>query len=215
MNFVYIYTLTDPRDGIIKYVGKTQTELKYRLNGHGNELHLKRGGRKNNWIRSLKNLGLMPIIEELDRVDINEWGFWEQYWISQIKTWGFDLKNESEGGYGPVGHKPSKEALEKRSISLKKAYAKLKSNPEVWNKRLEWYRENQKKAVVHNTGKKRNLDIFGDKAFNAKLTNDEVVEIRQLHSMYGMVSTKICDQYGLKRHAMRKLLNGVTWEGVY
>lgn len=26
-------------------------------------------------------------------------GFWEQYWISQFKTWGFNLTNTSPGGY--------------------------------------------------------------------------------------------------------------------
>jgi hypothetical protein len=29
-----------------------------------------------------------------------EWGFWEIYWINQFKTWGFELKNLTNGGDG-------------------------------------------------------------------------------------------------------------------
>jgi group I intron endonuclease len=36
----------------------------------------------------------MEIIDEID----GEWEWLEQYWISQFKTWGFTLKNMTEGG---------------------------------------------------------------------------------------------------------------------
>lgn len=43
-------------------------------------------------------MGLKPIIEIIDEVPVSEWEFWEIYWISQFKTWGFDLTNGTEGG---------------------------------------------------------------------------------------------------------------------
>lgn len=36
-------------------------------------------------------------------MSISDWVFWEQYWISQFKTWGFKLTNETNGGEGTYG----------------------------------------------------------------------------------------------------------------
>jgi len=36
----------------------------------------------------------------LDEVPEDEWKFWEIYWISQVKQWGFDLTNGNNGGGG-------------------------------------------------------------------------------------------------------------------
>lgn len=92
-----IYTLTDPRDNSVKYVGKS-----YRLNARYRE-HLKEEGkyRKITWINKLRSLGLQPIMEELDRVSTAEEDFWEIYWIAQIKAWGFELLNHTKGGHNP------------------------------------------------------------------------------------------------------------------
>jgi hypothetical protein len=34
------------------------------------------------------NKNKKPIIEVIDEVNINEWEFWEMYWICQFKSWG-------------------------------------------------------------------------------------------------------------------------------
>lgn len=90
-----IYTLTDPRDNQIKYVGKTNN-IKRRMQEHLVESSTTK---KNNWIKSLRKQNLKPIIEILDEETDDP--FWEIYWISQIKTWGFTLKNMTEGGDFP------------------------------------------------------------------------------------------------------------------
>ena len=46
-----------------------------------------------------------PVIEVLDIVDDNEWIFWEQYWISLLKSWGFNLVNSTLGGENPPSFK--------------------------------------------------------------------------------------------------------------
>ncbi len=96
---VNIYTLSHPITGEIRYVGKTTRKLYNRLTQHWTDIY--RRGRKCHkscWIISLKNQGLKPKIELLDVVEDEEWEFWEQYWISQCKAWGFRLTNHTAGG---------------------------------------------------------------------------------------------------------------------
>jgi len=41
-------------------------------------------------------------MEVIDIVEDKQWKFWEQYWICQFKTWGFELENKNNGGGGPT-----------------------------------------------------------------------------------------------------------------
>ena len=98
MNTTNIYTLTDPITKEVRYVGKANNvsqRYKAHLNGaRKHQIH------KKNWINGLKKLKLKPIIDVIDIVPIDEWVFWETYWISQFKTWGFNLINYTNGGDG-------------------------------------------------------------------------------------------------------------------
>ena len=87
----YIYILKDPISNLIRYVGKSNNP-KDRLKNHVN-LSKKDQSHKRNWILKLKKKGLKPVMEVIDVVPIDSWQFWETYWISQIRTWGFDLIN--------------------------------------------------------------------------------------------------------------------------
>lgn len=103
-----IYTLTDPNTLIIRYVGKTKRKLIDRFYSHVSNHRLNQEtSHKNSWIKSLKNNGQRPIIEILDIVPDNEWEFWEQYWISQLLSWGYKLTNMTKGGEGCHGGKGS------------------------------------------------------------------------------------------------------------
>ena len=91
----YIYTISDPETGYIRYVGKSNNikdrfrkHLEYRDNG-------KRKTYLYSWMRSLKE---DPIIEIIEECDISDWEFYERYWISQLLTWGFKLTNLTDGG---------------------------------------------------------------------------------------------------------------------
>lgn len=90
MNTYSIYTLACPETNQIRYVGRTCDSLKTRLNNH-----LSRPTNNNtaNWIHGLKAKGLRPIIEELELVTEKESVLVESFWISQFKTWGFQLFN--------------------------------------------------------------------------------------------------------------------------
>ena len=109
----FIYTLTDPISNDIKYIGKTKNP-KDRLQRHMSPYSLKQSWQsKNKWLKNLKNNGLKPIMELLDEGDENNIDDLEIYWIAQFKTWGFNLKNETEGGQNPT---PKGSRLKERHV---------------------------------------------------------------------------------------------------
>jgi hypothetical protein len=111
---IYIYSLCDPNTTEIKYIGKTNN-IKSRYKGHVR--FNSKNGYKKNWIDKLKKNNQKPIIEVIDEVSSLEWRFWEKYWISQCKAWGFKLTNLTEGGDGMCG--ASLELRKKMSESRK------------------------------------------------------------------------------------------------
>jgi hypothetical protein len=74
-----IYVLE--KNGIPFYVGKT----------------------KGNWRENKHKLKFGKDINfiEIDTVEDNKWLFWEKYYISLYKSWGFILINKNNGGGGP------------------------------------------------------------------------------------------------------------------
>lgn len=110
-NAVYIYTLSDPRNGQIRYVGKTYS-LRNRIRGHLNE---KTRTRKANWIKQLSRLNLKPVMEVIETTCENGWQQAEMFWISYLRFLGFDLTNLDGGGKS--GFKRSEETLRKISIA--------------------------------------------------------------------------------------------------
>lgn len=115
-----IYTLEDPVTGDIRYIGKTRSSLKYRLSQHIHDsLNNGTKTRKKAWIKGLILQGLLPVIQVLDVVDNDDWKLSEQYWISQLKAWGFKLTNMTAGGDGNQKMVMSEESKQKRSAALK------------------------------------------------------------------------------------------------
>lgn len=96
MNTTHIYTLAHPVTGVIRYVGKANN-LRARM-----ALHLRKHEqtKKSKWIQRLQSQGLAPVVEILDVVPVDEWQFWEVYWIAQLKAWGHSLYNGDNGGLG-------------------------------------------------------------------------------------------------------------------
>lgn len=89
----FIYTLSHPLTNEIKYVGQTNN-LKNRYHQHINEAIFRyTNNRKNNWIVSLHNKNLKPVMEVLEEtLNPNKD---EEFWINQLNCWGFDLTNYS------------------------------------------------------------------------------------------------------------------------
>jgi hypothetical protein len=109
MNTAYVYTLTDPRNGMPFYVGK----------GHGKrcEFHLdeakyykNRKSKKLNKIRKLLSLGMKPIITKVEEnvtdaqaIDL------ECLIIAEMRDIGIPLTNMTDGGDGAKGYKHTEE----------------------------------------------------------------------------------------------------------
>lgn len=98
METTNIYILIDPETNLVRYVGKANN-ISERYKAHLNKAR-KHQIHKRNWINNLRKKGLKPIISIIDIVPVKDWIFWETYWISQFKTWGFNLVNYTEGGDG-------------------------------------------------------------------------------------------------------------------
>lgn len=98
MKTTNIYILIDPLTGLVRYVGKANN-ISQRFKAHTNKAR-HHNPHKMNWVNFLKKNNLKPIIEVIDIVPIKDWQFWETYWISQFKTWGYDLLNYTSGGDG-------------------------------------------------------------------------------------------------------------------
>lgn len=95
-------------DNIPFYIGKTKDSLNKRIYRH----------------RVL--FGSDTLIENIDKVSISDWKFWESHYISLFESWGFNLKNQNKGGGGLPYH--SQETKLKISNSWKsKTNKELKS----------------------------------------------------------------------------------------
>jgi hypothetical protein len=106
-----IYVLIDPRTNTIKYLGKTIQSLNKRLTCHMAD---RTKSKKSSWIKSLKIQNLKPVIKLIDVVEEN-WEFWEEYWITNIKMLGIELLNHTNGGEGMYGYIPTEETRKKWS----------------------------------------------------------------------------------------------------
>lgn len=99
-NYVTIYGLVDSNDiDNIKYVGFTKKKVSYRLNNHIYEANKTPNlNKRTKWVASCSEVKYII----LDKVLKSEAIFWEKYWISQIKSWGFELVNSNNGGGGSL-----------------------------------------------------------------------------------------------------------------
>jgi len=98
-----IYCLSDPRDGRVRYIGKSINPAN-RLTQHR---CARRRGYVNNWLKSLRLEGIEPvmdIIEEIESENDSDWVRAERFWIVTLRFLGCNLTNLTDGGDGLAGH---------------------------------------------------------------------------------------------------------------
>ena len=93
----FIYSLKDPRNDKIKYIGQTKFSLNKRFDEHLRNCKYGRTKNQNiyKWINSLLEINILPIIELIEEINFKLLDEREKYWIS---FYGDDLKNMTSGG---------------------------------------------------------------------------------------------------------------------
>lgn len=176
----YIYILLDPKNGDVRYVGKSDNPNK-RLKEHIKKCR-NSVTYKNNWVLSLLNEGKTPLLEVIDDVPYDEWGFWETYYIDLYKSWGFKLTNTAPGG---IGGDLGPEVNRKISQS-KKGY----KHTEESKKKMSEYRIGKKltedtKKILSNKliGNQRSLGTNHSEEFKNKMSKTMSGENNPMYSL--------------------------------
>lgn len=90
-----VYRLIDPRDGSTRYVGMSnnaQARYEQHIQSHS------KNETKEAWIQELKDNGLLPLLEVLEKVKGRITAFQqEQYWIGYYLSQGAQLTNKLRG----------------------------------------------------------------------------------------------------------------------
>lgn len=198
---IYIYSLKDPRDYQIKYIGKTidiDRRYKQHIKNYTNKKSL-----KNSWISSLLQYGLQPMLEIVEICDESKWQEREQYWIKYYKELGFDLKNMTNGGDGNTGLKMSDTSKEK----IRRANLGKKSSKEKIAKISNWAKGNNKIQKNLKLGSKKSQIPIIQKTKDGEI-------IKEWESLQ-----QAADELGIERsnisHCLRgriKTSGGYIWE---
>ena len=100
----FVYTLSDPRTGDVRYVGWT-IDIARRLYLHiwHSSRHKEKNTYKAKWIQSLLKVGVDPAIQVIESGRGDGWKESEPKWISHFKSLGCKLTNLTDGGQGTIG----------------------------------------------------------------------------------------------------------------
>jgi hypothetical protein len=129
MSAWHIYSLIDPLNHRVRYVGKTD-DVRRRLRKHITlALHSQRRNHRLDWIRSLVDAGQLPTLAIIESGE-GDWKAAEKHWIAFYRMAGAELVNATDGGEGM--NNPSAETRAKISAKTKAAMA----SPEVRAKLL-------------------------------------------------------------------------------
>jgi hypothetical protein len=163
-----IYALLDPRNGEIRYVGKSSSGLQ-RAQSHGGPKRLAADDtHKGRWIRVLAEQGLRYQIRVLEETTAEDLARAEVDWIARGHALGWNLTNATDGGDGGLpGLQHTAETREKvRQSKLGKKRApftpEARANMAAAQKR-RYAEQGVSEAAIEknrasNTGKKRSAE---------------------------------------------------------
>ena len=168
-----IYCLKCPISLKIRYIGQTITPPKRRFSGHIADAKKGKIYHNANWIKSLLEKDLLPIIEVIeDNISKQDLDSREIFWINYYKNIGYHLTNETLGGYSHKGYVISEETRKKKSETMKKlAREGFYNNPERSRKISEF----NKGKVIPEEMKKRISNTLKGK----KLPEEIIAKLRR------------------------------------
>lgn len=205
-----VYALIDPRDGAVRYVGKTHRTAHRRLRRHLAPCYLVGDTHKERWVRVLLRLGLEPEIRVLERCDDADLLCErERAWIALYQTGGAALTNATPGGDGR-GRQHTAETKSKISASLrgrpKSAEHRRRTGEAQQHRRIS----PETRAKMSASAKGRETPrLPGDRNGRAKLTPEQVEYVR---SVRGVVSQReLARRFGVSNTAIRYAQTGRNW----
>ena len=137
---IYIYGLFDPRDGAIRYVGKT-VNPKARNKYHHTPSSIGENKHRSLWIQELRSIGLRANFKVLEECTDENWRDRERYWIQRFGGPGMllNLRKGGESTYpvSGIGHIVRESTREKLRLAAQKQY----SNPEAKRKHTDGMRK--------------------------------------------------------------------------
>lgn len=208
MGLIYIYTLSaSSNKNDIKYIGKTNN-IQDRYKRHLQQSYLKANNLKNNWIKSVLNRNDTIHIEIIDIVSENDWSFWESYWIFQLRSWGFNLKNSTYGGDG--FYLTSQDVINRRNITNRR------------NGKKTLTEEHKEKLLLSRLGTKHTAEtkqkiskkLKGCKASDSTKKKLSIINKGENNNFFGKTHThesllKMC-----LNHPLRKEINQYTLDDI-
>lgn len=156
---VYIYGLVDPRNGEVRYIGKT-VNPSHRLCEHLRDARTKQNHRAR-WIACILRDGITPLLRVLQEATAGTWSEIERQQIATHREAGCRLTNGNAGGLG--SHNPTEEARGKMRASAQKR------SPEHRAK-LSMARQRQSPPTL---GQKRSAETRAKIAENSRNISDE------------------------------------------
>jgi GIY-YIG catalytic domain len=199
---VVIYALIDPRNGRIRYVGKTNQNLKSRLSAHILE---KSKCHRCHWLDQLKAAGLKPLMAQLELVQTRTWQEAERHWIKTLKAEGCDLTNNTSGGDGVPDLPPEVRAR------ISRAWIGRKHKPETIEKlrgRTFNHTQDHKERMSRIMTGRKILWVDKISKANRKLNEGMISEIkRRLNA--GELVKDLAAEFRVHRTTLSKINTGI------
>lgn len=182
-----IYGLIDPRDGQLRYVGKTVRSLKDRIREHK---HDPTRNHRTNWLKSVYSYGAAPEIVVLEVTTQDEGSAAEIWWIAYMKFIGCKLVNATLGGEGVI---PTTDTRHKMSIAQKRRVRVSKNTKKVSLKDLGY-------TYIRKTCGGEGLWI----------TDTDILFVRGFKEEFKYTFAELVDIFKLSDSVLRNIITGRT-----
>lgn len=213
----FIYCLCEPGTKTIRYIGKTDGPLKYRLAEH---LCDPGPSHKVNWVKSLRQKGQKPDVHLLRVVPRDDFARYERAFIAVARKAGLDLTNILDGGEGTSGRVVSLETRAKLSSASLGRTKKVSPETEA-NRSARWSGEKNPghklkgKNMPREWVEKSAAARTGQKLSSAHCAAISAVKIGKKASLETRAKMRVFRKgmnQGLKRPGASSNFLGVSWD---
>lgn len=219
---VAIYALRDPRDGEIRYIGKAQ-DPDARYLQHLRPANLRATTKKNSWLKNLAADGLTPELEIIDWVPAEDADAAEIHWIAWHRMGGCRLTNGTDGGDGFRGKQTAEHRAKiGEALRGRKQTAEARANLSAARTGIKISDEGRKKISDRMRGTlPEHLAAAvadgrlptGESHHNARLTEDDVREIRRLATA-GVSHRELGRRFGVSNVTVGNVVHRRAWRHV-